>query len=213
MQKIYPRTNPAPIENSNANREFARQDAVHLRREPENATQGVSRHEPEGKTQILRDVNPLIQRVAAVSLSPLQNVMSELQKLHDFLHNEGERIGLSYRRARLFAAMLLLSLAALLLAPIYSQSQVGNSLAAISFLSLIVACIGTSSSIFLGWRADRRQSEELRLEIEQLELQLSEALKAARRNPAGHSEYPHANNISRTGAAVCGEAPPAYRPR
>jgi hypothetical protein len=205
MQKIYPRTNPAPLDapgNSNPKRapgaeeplrEFARHDAVHLRREPENASQGVLRHEPEGKTQVLPDLNPLIQRVAGVSLSPLQKVLSELRQLHNFLQNEGERIGLSYRRGRLFAAMLLLSLAALLLAPIYSRSEVGNSLAAISFLSLIVACIGTSLSIFLGWRADRRQSDELRLEIKQLELQLWEARKAARPN---HPEYPHANNIS-----------------
>jgi hypothetical protein len=103
MQNIYPRTNPTPfaaLKNSNAKpapqidalHDFARQDTAHLRREPENATQGVSRHEPEGKTQVLPDVNPLIQRVAGVSLSPLKNVISELQQLHDFLHNESERV-------------------------------------------------------------------------------------------------------------------------
>ena len=92
MQKIYTRTNPAPLdasENSNAKpvprteealRELARQDAVQLRREPESTT------------QVVTDVNSLIQRVAGVSLSPLQNVISDLQQLHDFLHTEGKRI-------------------------------------------------------------------------------------------------------------------------
>jgi hypothetical protein len=91
MQKIYPRTNPVPFEasqNSNAKpitrvedalREFSRQDAA----------QDL---EPENTTQLVPDVNSLIQRVAGVSLSPLQNVISDLQQLHDFLHNEGERI-------------------------------------------------------------------------------------------------------------------------
>jgi hypothetical protein len=91
MQKIYPRTNPASFEapeNSNAKpvtqvkdalREFARQDAA----------QGL---EPGNTTQVVQDVNSLIQRVAGVSLSSLQNVISDLQQLHDFLHNEGERI-------------------------------------------------------------------------------------------------------------------------
>jgi hypothetical protein len=91
MQKIYPRTNPVPFEasqNPNAKpitqvedalREFSRQ----------NAAQDL---EPENTTQLVPDVNSLIQRVAGVSLSPLQNVISDLQQLHDFLHNEGERI-------------------------------------------------------------------------------------------------------------------------
>jgi hypothetical protein len=91
MQKIYPRTTPASFEvpeNSNAKpvtqakdalREFARQDAA----------QGL---EPGNATQVVQDVNSLIQRVAGVSLSSLQNVISDLQQLHDFLHNEGERI-------------------------------------------------------------------------------------------------------------------------
>jgi hypothetical protein len=91
MQKVYPRTNPAPFEASDnstakpvtrvedALREFSRQDA----------SQGL---EPENTSQVVPDVNSLIQRVAGVSLSPLENVISDLQQLHDFLHNEGERI-------------------------------------------------------------------------------------------------------------------------
>ena len=85
MQKMYPRTNIAPFqvsEDSNAKpvpqiedalREFALQNAAHIRHEPENTSQ-------------------VVERVAGVSLSQLQNVISDLQQLHDFLHNEGERI-------------------------------------------------------------------------------------------------------------------------
>jgi hypothetical protein len=92
MQKIYTRTNPAPLgasENLNAKpvrrteealRELAGQDAAQLHREPESTI------------QVVADVNSLVQRVAGVSLSPLQNVISDLQQLHDFLHTEGERI-------------------------------------------------------------------------------------------------------------------------
>jgi hypothetical protein len=113
VQKIYPRTNPAPLEASeNANvkpldgeglREFLRQDAA-MRRAPEGSTQGVLRREPEGSTpdvlrrepesttQVVTDVNSLVQRVAGVSLTQLQNVIFDLQDLSDFLHSEGERI-------------------------------------------------------------------------------------------------------------------------
>jgi hypothetical protein len=101
VQKIYPRTNPAPLEASeNANvkpldgeglREFLRQDAA-MRRAPEGSTQGVLRREPESATQVVTDVNSLVQRVAGVSLTQLQNVIFDLQDLNDFLHSEGERI-------------------------------------------------------------------------------------------------------------------------
>jgi hypothetical protein len=113
VQKIYPRTNPAPLEASeNANvkpldgeglREFLRQDAAMrrapegstqgvLRRDPEGTTQDVLRREPESTTQVVADVNSLVQRVAGVSLTQLQNVIFDLQDLNDFLHSEGERI-------------------------------------------------------------------------------------------------------------------------
>jgi hypothetical protein len=101
IQKIYPRTNPAPLEASeNVNvkpldgdglREFLRQDAA-MRRAPESAAQGVLRREPESATQVVTDVNSLVQRVAGVSLTQLQNVIFDLQDLSDFLHSEGERI-------------------------------------------------------------------------------------------------------------------------
>ena len=71
MQKIYPRTNPAPLggsENSNvmpaqqieeALRESVRQNAAHMR------------HESENTSQVVTDVNSLVQRVADVSLDQL----------------------------------------------------------------------------------------------------------------------------------------------
>jgi hypothetical protein len=92
MQKMYPRTNPAPVgasENSNvipapqieeALRESIRQDAAHIR------------HEPENTSQVVTDVNSLVQRVADVSLDQLDDVILDLRLLRDFLHSEGERI-------------------------------------------------------------------------------------------------------------------------
>jgi hypothetical protein len=90
MQKTYPRTNPAPFgasENSNAApeidtalRESVRQNAAHIR------------HEPENTNQVVTDVNSLVQRVADVSLDQLDDAISDLQQLRDFLHSEGERI-------------------------------------------------------------------------------------------------------------------------
>ena len=92
MQKIYPRTNPTPFEaseNSNvvpapqieaAIRESVRQNAAHIRREPENTGQAIT------------DINSLIQRVAGVSLDQLDDAIVDLRQLRDFLHSEGERI-------------------------------------------------------------------------------------------------------------------------
>ena len=69
MQKMYPRTNPAPVgasENSNvipapqieeALRESVRQNADHIG------------HEPENTSQVVTEVNSLVQRVAGVSLA------------------------------------------------------------------------------------------------------------------------------------------------
>jgi hypothetical protein len=92
MQKIYPRTNPVSFgasENSNviaapeieeALRESVRQNAGHIRDEPEN------------NSQFVMDVNSLVQRVACVSLDQLDDVILDLRQLRDFLHSEGERI-------------------------------------------------------------------------------------------------------------------------
>ena len=89
---MYSRTNPAPVgasENSNvipapqieeALRESIRQDAAHIR------------HEPENTSQVVTEVNSLVQRVAGVSLDQLDDVIVDLRQLRDFLHSEGERI-------------------------------------------------------------------------------------------------------------------------
>jgi hypothetical protein len=92
MQKMYSRTNLAPFEaseNSNvipapqieeALRESVRQNAEHIRDEPEN------------NSQFVMDVNSLVQRVADVSLDQLDDAIVDLRQLRDFLHSEGERI-------------------------------------------------------------------------------------------------------------------------
>jgi len=92
MQSVAQRANlahPEASENANAKpvaavdgdmRQFVRQDAGHLPRKPESAT------------EVVADINSLIQRVAGASLSELQNVIRDLQHLHDFVHSEGERI-------------------------------------------------------------------------------------------------------------------------
>ena len=92
MQKIYSRTNPAPFgasENSNvipaapiedAIRESVRQNAINIPQEPENTS------------QVVTDVNSLVQRVADVSLDQLDDAILDLRQLRDFLRSEGERI-------------------------------------------------------------------------------------------------------------------------
>jgi hypothetical protein len=104
MQKIYPRTNLAPLEASEnvdtkpfpqideALRELVRQDSANLRREPESAPQGELRREPESSTQVVADLNSLVQRVAGVSLDQLDDAIVDLGQLRDFLRSEGERI-------------------------------------------------------------------------------------------------------------------------
>jgi hypothetical protein len=102
VQKIYSRTNPVQAsENPNgktvaqvdeALRDFVLQDTAHLRREAETASHGALRREPESATQVVSEVNSLVQRVAGVSLDELDDVIVDLRQLRDFLHSEGERI-------------------------------------------------------------------------------------------------------------------------
>jgi hypothetical protein len=61
-------------------RESVRQNAAHIR------------HEPENTSQVVADVNSLVQRVAGVSLGQLDDAIVDLRHLRDFLHSEGERI-------------------------------------------------------------------------------------------------------------------------
>lgn len=59
-----------------------------------------------------------------------------------------------------------------------------NLVLAGSALTSTVALLGTASTILLGWREDRRKSQEFKLKIEQLELQLA----VARKTPALKAE-------------------------
>jgi hypothetical protein len=89
---MYPRTNPEPAGPSansivipapqieEAIRESVRQNAAH------------NRHESENTSQVVTDVNSLVQRVAGVSLDQLDDAIVDLRQLRDFLHSEGERI-------------------------------------------------------------------------------------------------------------------------
>ena len=63
--------------------------------------------------------------------------------------------------------------------PSYTLPFIGLATLCISFLALIVSGIETTSSVLLGWRADRRQSDEFKLKIQQLELQLAETKATA----------------------------------
>src|SRR5271163_4677671 len=102
VQKIYSRTNTAQaLENPNgktvaqvdeALRDFVLQDTAHLRREAETASQGALRREPESATEVVMEVNSLVQRVAGVSLDELGDAIVDLRQLRDFLYSEGERI-------------------------------------------------------------------------------------------------------------------------
>ena len=102
VQKLYSRTNPVQAsENPNgktvaqvdgALRDFVLQDTAHLRRESEAASQVASRREPEGTTQVVEEINLLVQQVAGISLDELDDAIVDLRQLRDFLHSEGERI-------------------------------------------------------------------------------------------------------------------------
>ena len=92
MQKTYQRTNPAPIgvsENSNV---IPAQQIEEALRESVLQNAAQIRHEPENTSQVVTDVNSLVQRVAGVSLDQLDDAIVDLRRLRDFLHSEGERI-------------------------------------------------------------------------------------------------------------------------
>jgi hypothetical protein len=100
VQKIYARTNPVEASEDpkgktvsqidEALRDFVLQDTAHLRREAENVTRGNLR--PEGATEVVANVNSLVQQVAGVSLDQLDDVIVDLRNLRDYVHSEGERV-------------------------------------------------------------------------------------------------------------------------
>jgi hypothetical protein len=47
--------------------------------------------------------------------------------------------------------------------------------AIVSCIGVVIGAIGTSSTMLLGWRAEKRQSEEFKLKIQQLERELAKS--------------------------------------
>jgi hypothetical protein len=100
VQKIYARTNPIEASENpkvktgsqidEALRDFVLQDTAHLRREAENVTRSNLR--PENASEVVANVNSLVQQVAGVSLDQLDDVIVDLRNLRDYLHSEGERV-------------------------------------------------------------------------------------------------------------------------
>jgi hypothetical protein len=73
-------------------REMARPEVTHLQEATEGPTTNASSLEPESPMEVVTNTNVLVQQVAALSVTQLENVISDLQGLRAFLHSEGERI-------------------------------------------------------------------------------------------------------------------------
>jgi hypothetical protein len=67
-------------------RDFVRNDIAYLRRP------GITALGEADQDTAVTNVNSLIQRVAGASLSEIENLISELERLRDMLHNEGQRV-------------------------------------------------------------------------------------------------------------------------
>jgi hypothetical protein len=67
-------------------REFVRNDIAYLRRP------GITALGEADQDTAVTNVNSLIQRVAGASLSEIENLISELERLRDMLHAEGQRV-------------------------------------------------------------------------------------------------------------------------
>ena len=67
-------------------REFVRNDIAYLRRP------GISALGEADQDTAVTNVNSLIQRVAGASLGEIENLISELERLRDMLHAEGQRV-------------------------------------------------------------------------------------------------------------------------
>jgi hypothetical protein len=68
-------------------REFVRNDIAYLRRPGVTAL-----NEAVDSDAAVTNVNSLIQRVAGASLGEIENLITELERLRDMLHNEGQRV-------------------------------------------------------------------------------------------------------------------------
>jgi hypothetical protein len=56
------------------------------------AQQGNGRGEPKNATQVVTEINAVVQRVADTSLDQLDEAILDLGNLRDFMHDEGARI-------------------------------------------------------------------------------------------------------------------------
>jgi hypothetical protein len=88
IEQPEPDTNQAVVTEVEAGiREFVRNDIAYLRR-PGVATLGEAADHDSSVT----NVNSLIQRVAGASLGEIENLITELERLRDMLHSEGQRV-------------------------------------------------------------------------------------------------------------------------
>lgn len=74
-------------------RDFVRNDIAYLRRAaPSLAPEPQQQQHELSAEQTVATVSSLIQRVAGVSLSEIENLVQELESLRDVLHTEGQRV-------------------------------------------------------------------------------------------------------------------------
>ena len=66
-----------------------------------------------------------------------------------------------------------------------AKQEEAKVLAVVSCIFVVIGVIGTSYSMLLGWRAERRQAEEAQLKNQQLERQLAETETEAKRRYQG----------------------------
>ena len=102
VQKIYPRTNlvqssenpngKSVIEIDQQLRDFVLQDTARLRTEAETAARPVPRLEPKNATEVIMEVNSLVQQVAGITVDQVDEAIADLRQLRDFLHSEGDRV-------------------------------------------------------------------------------------------------------------------------
>jgi CII-binding regulator of phage lambda lysogenization HflD len=67
-------------------RDFVRNDIAYLRRP------GIAALGEADQDTAVTNVNSLIQRVAGASLGEIENLITELERLRDMLHSEGQRV-------------------------------------------------------------------------------------------------------------------------
>ena len=72
-------------------RDYARSDMANLRRPASLPSSTETALEPSTEASV-NNINSLIQRVAAPSLTEIENLISELEVMRQMLHAEGQRV-------------------------------------------------------------------------------------------------------------------------